>query len=90
MTTAFGTRAAIDSPRTTFARARRSDQSRSARSSRGARMPSASATSGNRSCTQFTTLRDASAATTDIIGGSVIATTVAPRPCRRIASQALT
>ena len=71
------------SPITTFRTARRSDQSRTAASHRAsagriARMPTATATSGNRSWVQFTSrasvARAASAATTEIIGGSVFTT----------------
>jgi hypothetical protein len=70
-----------------LARARRSDQSREAFAS-GTRIRNASATSGKRSWTQFTTRFDASAAMTDNSGGSVIATMIASRS-RRIAKNAL-
>ena len=51
------------------------------------RMPTATATSGNRSCVQFTrrapVARAASAAATEIIGGSVFATKIVLRSASR-------
>ena len=64
---------------TTLRLALRSDQSRTRRTNRGTRMPTAVATSGKRSCSQLTTRRDASAANADSMGGSVMATIVARR-----------